>query len=89
MFRAKLFHQFGNAPQLALLTVFVEGFIQPIGQFLGFDLKQNAIEQRKMLGIHALDFFVQHGLQLFRLDVQRLCHNLRQNNYHFPTQLAT
>ena len=59
---AKLFHQFRNAAELALCTVLIEGIIQPVSQFLGFDLKQNAIEQRKMLGIHALDFFVQNGL---------------------------
>lgn len=45
MFRAKLFHQLGNAPQPALFAVFVESFVQAVRQFLGLDLQQNVVEQ--------------------------------------------
>jgi hypothetical protein len=69
---AKLFYQFSNAAKLALLAVFVKSVIQTAGEFLGLDLQQDAIEQRKMLGIHALNFFVQYGLQFFRLNGQWL-----------------
>ena len=45
MFGAELFHQFRDAAELALLAILVERFVQAVGEFLGFDLEQNAIEQ--------------------------------------------
>jgi hypothetical protein len=68
----ELFHQFGNTPQLALLTVLVKGLIQTVGDLLRFDLQQDLTDQGKLFAIHALDFLVQHWLQLFRLNGHRL-----------------
>ena len=61
-------HQFRNATQLALLAIFIECAIQTVGEFLGFDLKQDAIEQGKLTAVHVLDFFVQQRLQFFRFN---------------------
>src|SRR5215469_16672143 len=72
MSRAEFFYQFGNMAKPALLAVLVKCLVQPVGKFFCFNLEQDAIEQGKMFSIHALDFFVQHWFQFFRLYWRRL-----------------
>lgn len=48
--------------------VLVERFAQALSPLLGFELKQQAVHQVKMLAIHPLDLLMQNGLQLLRFN---------------------
>ena len=68
MIRPKLPHQFRHASQFALRMIRIESLAQSVGGLFRFELQQHPVKQRELLAIHALDLFVQDGLELFRLD---------------------
>jgi len=67
VFRPELPHQLRHTPQLALRVIRIESLTQAVGGLLRFELQQHAVKQHELLAVHALDLFVQDGLELFRL----------------------
>lgn len=67
MFCPELPHQFGHALEFALRLIGIKCFAQVFGGLFGFDLQQHAIQQHELRVGHALNFLVQDGLELFRL----------------------